>query len=163
MRDTKRCSICKSDYYGWGNNAEPINSGQCCNQCNEERVIPTRMAQCGFTDDAISQAKEMSQDRLSKVMHPDNQQVQEYLDEEMDGKVGSIKCYKLESGNFILEIADFEAIYCMQIEYDSKGDEIEVLDELPEGIKLDYMWYFDSMDELDTFIDNRNFLKVGKI
>ena len=28
------CSICDSEYTGWGNNAWPINEGRCCDGCN---------------------------------------------------------------------------------------------------------------------------------
>lgn len=37
------CSICGQPYYGYGNNAKPINDGRCCNQCNnlviEQRLL----------------------------------------------------------------------------------------------------------------------------
>lgn len=38
---TKRCSICgqpmrKDD---WGHNAQPINDGRCCNECNNLVII----------------------------------------------------------------------------------------------------------------------------
>ena len=39
------CSICGQEYQGWGNNAYPINSGRCCNVCNDNHVIPARIAQ----------------------------------------------------------------------------------------------------------------------
>lgn len=42
--DKKICSICKKEYSGWGNNAEPVNSGRCCDKCNTEKVIPARLA-----------------------------------------------------------------------------------------------------------------------
>ena len=38
------CSICQNDYVGFGNNAEPINSGRCCDVCNA-LVITARMRQ----------------------------------------------------------------------------------------------------------------------
>jgi len=38
-----KCSICKKDYDGWGNNAEPVNSGRCCDGCNWTQVIPARL------------------------------------------------------------------------------------------------------------------------
>jgi hypothetical protein len=45
-----RCSICKQpippEFDGkWrhGHNAEPINDGRCCRDCNDEVVIPTRL------------------------------------------------------------------------------------------------------------------------
>jgi hypothetical protein len=37
------CSICRKPYTGYGNNAQPINDGRCCDDCNSIVVIPTRM------------------------------------------------------------------------------------------------------------------------
>jgi hypothetical protein len=43
------CSICEKQISvtrsGWaeGNNAEPANSGRCCDACNESIVLPARM------------------------------------------------------------------------------------------------------------------------
>ena len=28
------CSICKEDFEGLGNNAQPVNDGICCDTCN---------------------------------------------------------------------------------------------------------------------------------
>jgi hypothetical protein len=33
------CSICGQDYYGYGNNALPINDGRCCDDCNQLVII----------------------------------------------------------------------------------------------------------------------------
>ncbi len=30
----KICCICKKEYSGYGNNAQPIEEGQCCDKCN---------------------------------------------------------------------------------------------------------------------------------
>lgn len=43
-----KCSICQKDIEnknGWdkGHNAEPVNSGRCCDICNATVVIPTRI------------------------------------------------------------------------------------------------------------------------
>lgn len=38
-----KCSICGKEYKGYGNNAEPVNKGKCCDKCNFQVVIPTRM------------------------------------------------------------------------------------------------------------------------
>lgn len=44
-----KCSICDKEIPvkegGWsqGNNAEPINSGRCCDECNMAVVIPARL------------------------------------------------------------------------------------------------------------------------
>ena len=45
------CSICKEEikttWYGWsdGNNAEPINTGRCCDDCDQKYVYPARIKQ----------------------------------------------------------------------------------------------------------------------
>ena len=47
----ENCVICKEEIgvdpiSGWdgGHNAEPIAEGRCCDRCNEDIVIPHRMA-----------------------------------------------------------------------------------------------------------------------
>jgi hypothetical protein len=45
----KECVICKQDIkpnaIGWahGNNAQPVAEGQCCDECNTNKVIPARL------------------------------------------------------------------------------------------------------------------------
>tara|TARA_R100001015_G_C4633978_1_gene199682 strand:- start:3516 stop:3722 length:207 start_codon:yes stop_codon:yes gene_type:complete len=48
-----KCSICEKEiekkyhngemYWDSGHNAEPVNSGRCCDKCNANVVIPTRL------------------------------------------------------------------------------------------------------------------------
>lgn len=38
-----KCVICKNRFIGWGNNAEPVKKGICCNDCNFEKIIPARI------------------------------------------------------------------------------------------------------------------------
>ena len=35
----KICSICLSIYEGYGNNAEPLNKGRCCDECNLKVIL----------------------------------------------------------------------------------------------------------------------------
>lgn len=39
----QKCSICGKNYKGYGNNAQPINDGECCDKCNFTVVVPTRL------------------------------------------------------------------------------------------------------------------------
>lgn len=39
----KKCSICKEMHSDYGNNAQPINDGVCCDYCNTTMVIPARI------------------------------------------------------------------------------------------------------------------------
>ena len=42
MTEVNICSICLGQYSGYGNNAEPVNQGRCCDECNQTAVIPAR-------------------------------------------------------------------------------------------------------------------------
>ena len=40
----KQCCICKKIFKGWGNNPAPLKAeGECCDACNEIKVIPARI------------------------------------------------------------------------------------------------------------------------
>lgn len=41
--ESKICIICGKPYIGYGNNAWPIKTGICCNDCNSNLVIPARI------------------------------------------------------------------------------------------------------------------------
>lgn len=38
------CSICGKKYDEYGNNAQPVNDGRCCDECNMKVVIPIRIS-----------------------------------------------------------------------------------------------------------------------
>ena len=40
-----KCCICKEEFIGFGNNAEPLLHGKCCDECNKTKVLPLRMKQ----------------------------------------------------------------------------------------------------------------------
>ena len=42
-KEVGTCSICGTTYGHWGNNAQPVNDGRCCDQCNSQYVIPARL------------------------------------------------------------------------------------------------------------------------
>jgi hypothetical protein len=39
------CVLCEKQFLGWGNNAEPLSDGICCNQCFNEVIFPQRNLQ----------------------------------------------------------------------------------------------------------------------
>ena len=43
MKPVQVCSICGGAIVGFGNDAQPINDGRCCDRCNLERVLPEKM------------------------------------------------------------------------------------------------------------------------
>ena len=59
-RWTMKCCICnieiqKNLLNGWtsGNNAEPVKSGRCCDDCNAIAVIPVRMQRLRMRNEVI--------------------------------------------------------------------------------------------------------------
>lgn len=43
MKDAWKCCICGRKFTGWGNNAQPVKDGKCCDTCNFTKVIPARI------------------------------------------------------------------------------------------------------------------------
>lgn len=41
----EKCSICGKHYEGYGNNAQPVNNGRCCDEYNRTVVIPRRITE----------------------------------------------------------------------------------------------------------------------
>lgn len=52
-----KCSICKKNYEGYGNNAMPVNKGRCCNECNISIVVPTRIANYRVEKEIVNGSK----------------------------------------------------------------------------------------------------------
>jgi hypothetical protein len=38
------CSLCGKIYRDYGHNAWPLNEGRCCDDCNNTKVLPERIA-----------------------------------------------------------------------------------------------------------------------
>jgi len=59
-----KCSICNKEIAvkegGWdsGNNAQPVNDGRCCDECNATVVIPARLAEVGDRQDSDEEEPE---------------------------------------------------------------------------------------------------------
>lgn len=64
-KDEKQiCCICGKEYIGYGNNAEPVKAGRCCDDCNINQVIPARLLKIN-----VSENKSMTEifQNLSKI------------------------------------------------------------------------------------------------
>ena len=67
----KKCSICKQDITpepnGWagGCNAWPINDGICCKACDDEVVLPARIAQ--YYAEVKEQKKEKTDEEMDSI------------------------------------------------------------------------------------------------
>ena len=63
------CSICNEKYEGYGNNAQPINDGMCCDACNQEVIYQRfQMIVEGVDFDEVSKLrKKATQDEIDKL------------------------------------------------------------------------------------------------
>jgi len=52
------CVICNEPFKGYGNNAQPLKEGLCCDPCNTS-VIITRLSELNIQDDIIETIKPM--------------------------------------------------------------------------------------------------------
>ena len=43
MKNKMICCICETPIIGYGNNAEPLAVGRCCDDCNFTKVVPFRI------------------------------------------------------------------------------------------------------------------------
>jgi hypothetical protein len=42
-----KCCLCGDTIMGYGNNAEPVKRGRCCDDCNDMKIIPARLGLIG--------------------------------------------------------------------------------------------------------------------
>ena len=62
----KVCVICGKEYDGYGNNAQPVKDGKCCDKCNQEVVIPARIKKMG-----LKEAEDLDIDTKVEIMEPE--------------------------------------------------------------------------------------------
>lgn len=63
----QRCHICGRPYKGYGNNAFPAKLGRCCDECNENLVIPLRIMMISNPNKALEIISKLSNNQYFKV------------------------------------------------------------------------------------------------
>ena len=63
----KVCVICGKEYDGYGNNAQPVKDGKCCDKCNQEVVIPARIKMMGLKEEA----EDLDIDTKAEIIEPE--------------------------------------------------------------------------------------------
>lgn len=76
----KVCVICGKEYDGYGNNAQPVKDGKCCDKCNQEVVIPARIKKMGLKEEA----EDLDIDTKVEIMEPETLDDLELEKEESD-------------------------------------------------------------------------------
>jgi len=65
MKNNKICCMCGNMFKGYGNNAEPIRKGICCNYCNKN-VIMIRLTQINDKNQQKSTKININMSNLNK-------------------------------------------------------------------------------------------------
>lgn len=78
----KVCVICGKEYDGYGNNAQPVKDGKCCDKCNQEVVIPARLKKMGLKEEA----EDLDIDKKVEIMEPETLDDLELEKEESNNK-----------------------------------------------------------------------------
>lgn len=78
----KVCVICGKEYDGYGNNAQPVKDGNCCDKCNQEVVIPARIKKMGLKEEA----EDLDIDTKVEIMEPETLDDLELEKEESNNK-----------------------------------------------------------------------------
>ncbi len=57
----KKCCICGTEFIGYGNNAEPIKKGICCDNCNSRFIINLRILNWHGACEIVRNSDELKQ------------------------------------------------------------------------------------------------------
>lgn len=81
------CCICHKPIKGYGNNAEPVCSGRCCDKCNYEVVIPARIDAFRKTAKNESLTEDLEEEKSAEEKEQEakkDEMVEEVSDEEIE-------------------------------------------------------------------------------
>ena len=67
LDEDKKCVICGKPITGYGNNAQPVKDGNCCDKCNQEVVIPARIKMMGLKEEA----EDLDIDTKAEIIEPE--------------------------------------------------------------------------------------------
>jgi len=92
-----KCSICNKEIIGDSHNAQPINSGSCCSECNTKTVVPLRIYLSGIHFD---KALVLKIDNTLQLLKPKGKTFE--LDELQNQVQGYIEIYPIHVPNHIV-------------------------------------------------------------
>tara|TARA_R110002049_G_scaffold203080_1_gene373658 strand:+ start:13 stop:438 length:426 start_codon:yes stop_codon:yes gene_type:complete len=129
LKAEKDCILCDKKIIGYGNNASPVKTGRCCDTCNIEVVIPTRL---GIVLE-IKDEKEVDEKELKK------QKKREYMREYMrkrrqDPEKNEEMKVRIRTNNHRrwrenVEVREKNRIYCAT-RYQKVKEALKIMDEI---------------------------------
>ena len=169
LDEHEKCVICGAEIEGYGNNAEPVKHGVCCDECNQTIVIPARLEKMKHkpieedVDDDIDDEVEMDMDELpeEEVFMSEEEPIDaddEFFDDSED------------EPETIENTEDEEHVESKWAHFEPSEEAAPFWNAVKEAGKLDDLEFF--LDEFDIFTDeelaeyladegNRDFLFVA--
>ena len=129
LKAEKDCILCDKKIIGYGNNASPVKTGRCCDTCNINVIIPTRL---GIVLE-IEDKKEVDEKELKK------QKKREYMREYMrkrrqDPEKNEEMKVRIRANNHRrwrenVEVREKNKIYCAT-RYQKVKEALKIMDEI---------------------------------
>ena len=142
--DHHKCVICGKDFDGWGNNAWPVKDGICCDECNQEEVIPARLAQLYKNK---SKLKEDKEEEIPDISVKDNTLTVDIDDTPEVEKSGGEEETCAECEEFDTKLKDFLDTFLKTQDLEAEGEEEKDL-----FVKL----FHETFPELDCCAEKHN-------
>jgi len=114
--EKQKCCICGKEFEGYGNNPWPVKEdGECCDDCNYEKVIPARINQLSKKEvkdaeprqelEALIKSEEeaitLYQNAIKNSINDDEKALYEHILEEEQEHLKMLKDY-LDTGNIVI-------------------------------------------------------------
>lgn len=85
QKEKNVCPICGKEYEGFGNNAYPVYEGRCCDECNNNIVVPMRIAKIKGLNPKLVTAYKVDKSGSINIM---------YVQDFNSGKIYGGVCFK---------------------------------------------------------------------
>lgn len=128
-KESKTCCICKEPIKGYGNNAEPVCSGTCCDKCNMDVVLPARVK-------ALRNSK--------------NEELDDDIDESLNGDIGKQLTDGVSKGSLIRWLKDHAEQDVSTEDFNTLVDNLWSAIEKENAERKYYKMGYKSIEEVDV-------------
>lgn len=132
------CVICGKEFHGWGNNAQPVANGLCCDDCNIEEVIPARLKELQKHESLKEEDKEELTVEDSEPITTNEEETSTSEDTHIDAAEEAVPTEKVSD----IDGSSEECPPCNDVEEKSCIDDAKIIELLhafldKEGLELD--------------------------
>ena len=123
--EKKTCVICGKEFEGYGNNAQPVKDGVCCDECNTSIVIPARLEKSGLKEDMGEPEEELvateTEEEKEEVTEPQDEIMAPETIDDLDLEQEKVEECKVDDAKLIELLHKF--LEKEGLELDGEGEE----------------------------------------